>query len=230
MSKVSSNYPAYSSSALSVGDSKATTGVTDGILTSNYKMSDSESAIYNYALSTIASILPGINTFDTNTLSGIQSEVDAYKSSGIEDINELYNSSLTNLEGEVASRFGNLDNSIFADKLDDIESERADSVSSFAQDVLSKQSKLESDELTQRYALINLLSGLADNTYSNALSAINTALTGSSKATDYNAELYKALSNMSSAGSNNTSSLISSLLGSGNSSKAALLSSLLGSL
>jgi len=232
MSKVSSsNYPSYSSSKVSVGDSTATTKVKNGILTSNYDMSEGESAIYNYALSTLASILPQVNTFDTNTLSSIQSEVDAYKNSGIQSINETYNPMITDLQNNIATRFGNLDNSIFSDDLSKIESERANSVSSFAQDVLAKQSSLQSDELTKRYALINLLSGITDNTYNNALNAISTALGSSSNANKYNSDVYSALSNMAStnSSSNSSSSLLTSLLGLSGGSTSAL-SSLLSSL
>lgn len=229
MSKVSSaDYPTYSSSAVSIGDSKATTGVANNVLTSNYQMSDSEGAIYNYALSTLASILPGINTFDTNTQSSIQSAVDAYKNTGIDDINEIYNPMITSLENDIASRFGNLDNSIFTDNLDEIETKRSDAVSSFAQDILAKQSELESDELTKRYALVNLLSGLADNTYSNALKAISTALGSSNSANSYNSNVYNALSDIAStnSSSNSASSILSSILGlNGNSTSS--LSSLL---
>jgi len=235
MSKVSSNYPSYSNSSVSVGGSTANTGVTNGTLTSDYDMSDSESAIYNYALNAIANILPNINTFDTGTQSNLQSELDAYKDSGISDINDLYNSSLTNLENDAASRFGNLDNSIFSDNLDNLESERSNAVSSFAQDVLSKQSSLESDELTQRYALVEMLSGLADNTYDNALNAISTALSGSSSANDYNStEMSNAIAALkntstSSSSSSSLSSLLSSLLGSSTGTTSSL-SSLLSNL
>lgn len=229
MSKVSSaKYPSYNSSAISVGDSTATTGVTNGVLTSNYDMSGNESSIYNYALSTLASILPQLNTFDTSTQSSIKSELDAYKNSGIATINDLYNSSLTNLENDISSRFGNLDNSIFNNNLDNIASKRADAVSSFAQDVLAKQSSLQSNELTKRYALVNLLSGLSNDIYSNALNSINTALGSSSSANNYNNDLYNALSAMSSTNStsnNSANSLLSSLLGlSGNTSYSSLLS------
>lgn len=228
MSKVSSaDYPTFSGSSVSVGGSKATTGVNNGVLTSNYDMSDSESAIYNYALNTLASILPGINTFDTNTQSDIQSQVDAYRNSGIQDINSLYNSSLLNLENDAASRFGNFDNSIFSDNLSDLESERSDAVSSFAQDILSKQSDLESDELTKRYALVNLLNGLTDDIYSRALKAISAALTGSSNANSYNNDLYSALNAMqknNTSSTSNTNALLSNLLGSSSSSLSSILS------
>lgn len=233
MSKVTSaNYPSYSNGSASVGDSTAKTGVTNGNLSSSYNMSGDQADIYNYALSTLASILPQLNTFDPNTESSIQSQVNAYKNSGIEDINQTYNPMITSLENDISSRFGNLDNSMFGDNLSKIESERSKAVSSFAQDVLSKQSSLESDELTKRYALVNLLSGLADDTYNNALKTISTALGSSSSANNYNNDLYNALASMektNSNSSNNTSSLLSSLLGlSGNvgSSISSLFSSL----
>lgn len=237
MSKVTSaNYPSYSSSSVSVGDSTANTGVKNGVLSSNYKMSGDQADIYNYALSTLASILPQLNTFDPSTEKSIQSQVDAYKNAGIEDINQTYNPMITSLENNISSRFGNLDNSIFGDDLSKIESERSKAVSSFAQDVLSKQSSLESDELTKRYALVNLLNGLADDTYNNALKTISTALGSSSSANNYNNDLYNALASMeriNSNSSNNTGSLLSSLLGlSGNSgnSDSSSIGSLLSSL
>lgn len=216
MSKVSSaDYPKYSSSNISIGGSNASTGVIDGILNSSYNMSDEEAAIYNYALNSLVSILPQVNTFDTDTKASIQSEVDAYKNSGIGKINDLYNSSLNNLENDIVSRFGNLDNSIFTDNLKDIESERAGAVSSFAQNILAKQSQLESDELAKRYALINLLQGMANNTYDNALKAISTALGSSSSANNYNNDLYNAISALqrtNSSNSSGTNALISNLL------------------
>lgn len=231
MSKVSSaDYPKYSSSAISIGDSTAKTGVTDGVLTSSYDMSDPEAAVYNYALSTLASILPQLNTFDTNTLSSIQSEVNAYKDSGIQSINEIYNPMITGLENDIASRFGNLDNSIFTDNLNNIESERANAVSSFAQDVLSKQSQLQSDELTKRYALAEFLNGMANNTYKNALNAISTALGSSANANNYNNDLYSAISALQSTNSGssiNANSLLSEMLGLSGKSGNSFLPSLL---
>lgn len=217
MSKVSSaDYPKYSSSAVSIGGSTAKTGVINGILTSSYDMSNPESAVYSYALSTLADILPKLNTFDAGTLSSIQSGVNAYKDSGLQAINEMYNPMITNLQNDIVSRFGNLDNSIFTDKLNSIESKRADAVSSFAQDVLAKQSQLESDELTKRYALAEFLDGIVNNTYKNALNAISTALGSSANANNYNNDLYNAISALQSTNSRadtNTGSLISQMLG-----------------
>lgn len=226
MSKVSSNYPSYSSSTVSLGGSKASTGVNNGVLTSNYDMSDAESSIYNYALNTLASILPQLNTFDPDTQKSIESQVGAYENQGIANINKLYNSDLSNIENDAVSRFGNLDNSIFNNNLNNLETERSNAVSSFAQGVLSKQNQLESDELTRRYDLVNLLSGLSDDIYSNALKAIGTAINGSTSENNYNSDVYNALSALQRMGtrtSNSTGSLISSLLGTNGSTTSDIL-------
>jgi hypothetical protein len=229
MSKVSSaDYPNYSSSDVSLGGSSASTGVTNGILTSNYNMSSDESDIYNYALSTLANILPQLNTFNPDTQSSIQSSVDAYKNSGLNTINQAYNSSLKNIENDAVSRFGNLDNSAFVDNMNNVESERSKAVSSFAQDVLAKQSTLESDELTKRYSLAEFLSGIANNTYDNALKTISTALGSSSNANNYNNDLYNAVSALKSTSTNSNtgdiSTLLSNLLGNTSSSVSNILS------
>lgn len=220
MSKVSSvEYPSYTGSTLSLGGSKASTNLLDGKVSSDYNMSDAESTIYDYALGTLANILPQLNTFSPDTLSSIQSQVDAYKNQGIQDINQTYNPMITSLENDIASRFGNLDNSIFKDNLSDIEKERASSVSSFAQNVLAKQSDLVTNELNQRYALVNLLSGLSDSIYANALNAISTSLGGSSSANTYNNNLYNSLYKQSSVGnSSNLGSALANALGLGSSS------------
>lgn len=227
MSKVTANYPEYSSSSVSIGGSKAKTGVINGVLSSNYDMSGAESDIYNYALNTLASILPQLNIFSADTQNSIQSQVDEYKNKGMQTINEVYTPLIKNLENNIASRFGNLDNSIFTDNLNDIESQRANAISSFAQDILAKQSQLESNELTKRYSLVELLSGLANNTYAKALDTINAAMGGSSNINSYNNDLYNALSSISNTNSNpntNTNSLLSTLLSLSGSGSQSLLS------
>lgn len=212
MSKVSNiDYPSYTGSSVSIGDSKATASLLNGVLSTNYNMSDNEAQIYNYALSTLANILPQLNTFSTDTQSSIQSQLDAYKNQGVDAINQTYTPMIRDLKNDIASRFGNLDNSIFSENLDNIESKRSDAVSAFAQDVLSKQSNLENDELDRRYALAQFLSGMSNNIYDNALSTINTALGGSSSVNNYNNNLYNALYKQYLTSSSSNSSLSSAL-------------------
>lgn len=195
MSKVSSvDYPAYIGGQVSINNKPvATSGLVNGVINSNYNMSDGEKAVYDYAQNALTSFLPQVNTFSPETLSGLQSQLNAYKTNGENTINSIYTPMIKNLENDVASRFGNFDNSIFMDNLSDIESKRSDAISSFAQDVLAKQSELEANELNNRYNFINLLNGLQNQSFANALSAINTTLGSTSNANNYSYNLYNAL-------------------------------------
>lgn len=194
MSKVSNiDYPAYTGSSVSIGGSKAKTNLLNGVVSMDYDMSENQANIYNYALSALANILPQLNTFSTDTQNSIQSQVDAYKNKGVDMINKTYTPVINDLKNDIASRFGNLDNSIFNENLNKIESKRSDAVSSFAQDVLAKQSTLENDELNRRYALAQFLSGVSDDLYNNALNTLSTAMGGSSSVNNYNNNLYNAI-------------------------------------
>lgn len=172
MSKVSSQNYFPSGSVDILGSSARTVGGENGI-SSSYSMSPTEARIYTYALDTLANSLPSVNVFDKNTIDEIQKLVDVYRDKGINSINSMYNSSLTDLKNDIVSRFGNLDNSIFGNSFNDIENSRANAVSSFAQDVLARTSDLKNEELSRRYALIDTLRGLSDGIYNKAINAIN---------------------------------------------------------
>lgn len=66
----------------------------------------------------------------------------------------MYEPMLENLKTDVASRFGNFDNSVFMDNLNSIEENRAESINNLAQDVMSKRDELISNELAQRYTYL----------------------------------------------------------------------------
>ena len=213
MSKVSSaDYPTYSGGNVSVnGNSVASTNLVNGVLNSNYNMSDNEKAIYDYAQSTLANILPQLNVFDANTQSSIQSQLDAYKGQGVQTINDMYTPMIKSLQNDIAARFGNFDNSIFMNNLNGIESNRGEAVNSLAQDLLAKRSELVSDELNKRYTYADFLNNLQSQSYNNALSAISAALGGSSSANSYNNNLYNTLYKQSLQGQGSTGDITSLL-------------------
>jgi len=215
MSKVSSvDYPSYTGSNVSVnGNNVSSTSLANGVLSSNYNMSDSEKAIYDYAQNTLANILPQLNVFSPDTQSNIQSQLDAYKAQGVDTINQTYTPMIKNLENDIASRFGNFDNSMFMDNLNGIESKRSDAVSSLSQDLLAKRNTLVDDQLNNQYTYADFLNNLQNQSYNNALSSISTALGGSSTANSYNNNLYSTLYKQAQASnSNSSSSAITSLL------------------
>lgn len=208
----SSDYPTFSSGSVSInGTPVATTKYSDGSLKSNYNMNDNEKAIYDYAQSTLAGILPQLNVFSAETQNSLQSQLDAYKNKGLETIDKTYSPMIKSLENEVASRFGNFDNSMFMDKLETIESNRADAMSAFVQDMIAKESNLTQSELDRRYAYADFLNGLQNQSYANAMSAINTSLGSSSNANSYNNSLYNTLYKQSSQSSSNVSDVTSLL-------------------
>lgn len=221
MSKVSSiDYPSYTGGSLSINNQPlATADLVNGVLSSNYNMSDAEKSIYEYSQNTLASILPQLNVFSPATTNSLQSQVNAYKTKGEDTINGIYTPMIKNLENDIASRFGNFDNSIFMDNLSNIESKRSDAISAFAQDVLAKQSELEQEELNKRYTYADFLNGMQNQTLQNALNAISTALGSSSNANSYNNNLYNSLYKQylqsQSGSTGNISSLLSSAFGLG---------------
>jgi type I site-specific restriction-modification system R (restriction) subunit len=158
------------------GETKSTTRKKGSTVYGNYNMNNAEKTVYNYAQKTLAEILPQINTFSDSTMADIQSQLNAYQNQGEKTINNIYTPLLKNLKSDIASRFGNIDNSMFLDKLNSIESSRSDAISQLAESILSKKSDLINNELSNRYNLVNLLNTLQNQYNNNALSAISSVL------------------------------------------------------
>ncbi|HNW26275.1 MAG TPA: hypothetical protein PLG15_04180 [Candidatus Gastranaerophilaceae bacterium] len=209
MSKVSSiDYPAFTNGQVSInGNPVASATMSNGVINSNYNMTDAENYIYNYAQNALASILPQLNVFSPDTVNSLQSQIDAYTNQGVNTINNIYSPMIKNLQNDIASRFGNFDNSIFMDNLKSIESKRSDAVSSFAQDIMAKRNELINNELSNRYNYADFLNQIQNQTINNILSYINTALGSSSSANSYNNNLYNALYKQALAGQNSTPNL-----------------------
>ncbi len=147
------------------------TTVTDkhGNQTTNYNMSEWEKLAYDYAESEFAKNLKNINVFSEDTIKSLNKQIEAYKQNGVKKIDEIYSPMLKNLQNNIANRFGNLDNSIFLDKLSEIEGKRAESVSALSQDLTAKENSLVSDELTKRYNYLNFLNSYQNQVLSTAL-------------------------------------------------------------
>ncbi len=177
MSKTTSYKPSYANGNYSInGKTKATTYKDGDTVKSNYNMNKYEKSVYDYAQKTLAQILPQLNTFSPETLKGIQSQLNAYQNQGEKSINNIYTPILNNLKTDIASRFGNIDNSMFLDKLNNIESSRADSIAQLAESLLSKRNELVNSELSNRYNLVNLLNSLQNQYNNTAMDSISTAL------------------------------------------------------
>lgn len=172
--KQPSNLSSNSSSVYLNGMPKMqTVNNSNGSIYSNYTMSPWETMAYEYSQKEFANNLPNINVFSKETLKNLSDQIDAYKAQGIKQINDIYSPMLKNLQNDVASRFGNLDNSIFLDKLNNIEDKRADSVNALSQDISAKSQELTQNELMNRYNYLNFLNNYQNQFLQNATGMMN---------------------------------------------------------
>lgn len=211
----SSKYPSYSSGTISInGQNKATTSKKGNNIITNYNMSDDEKRAYEYAQKSFADSLASVNVFDDETKQNLQSQLNAYTLNGQKLINNIYEPMLDDLKTDVASRFGNLDNSVFMDNLNSIEENRAESINNLAQDVLAKQDELISNELSQRYTYLGFLQDIQNQMNSNILNYIGASQQNSSSGNSYNAQSYAANQASSSNTYSNYANLASGILSS----------------
>ena len=189
----SSKYPSYSGGNISInGENKASNYKKGNIVYTNYNMSDNEKRAYNYAQKSFADSIPKVNIFDEATRQDLQSQLDAYTTNGQKLINKMYKPVLEDLKTDIASRFGNFDNSVFMDNLKSIESNRSESMSDLAQDITAKRDELIGNELSKRYNYLNFLQDIQNKMNSNALNFIQSAKENSKSGNDYNAQAYQA--------------------------------------
>ena len=187
MSKTSSYKPSYTSGSVSInGQNKATTTKSGNAVYGNYNMNDQEKELYDYAQKTLPQLVQNVNTFSPEVMQSINNQLNVYKRQGQNCINQIYTPLINNLKNDIASRFGNLDNSMFMNNLNNIESNRGNAITELADNLISKQNELVNNELVNRYNYINLLNSL-QNQYNNlALSTINSSLGLGNSALAYN--------------------------------------------
>ncbi len=179
----------YSTGTIKVnGQTKAQTYKSGNNVITNYKMSDAEKRAYDYAQNSFADGLQSVNIFDENTKKNLQSQLDAYTLQGQKMVNSIYTPMLNDLKTDVASRFGNLDNSVFMDNLNTIESNRADAINNLAQDITAKRSELINNELSQRYTYLNFLQDIQNQTNSNILNFANSSQANSNSGNNFNSK------------------------------------------
>ena len=130
-----------------------------------------------------------INVFSQATQNDINSQLEAYKNKGMQTINDTYNPLLENLKTDIASRFGNLNNSVFFDNLNSIEKNRANAISDLAQDIEAQRSDLFNNELSKRYNYLNFMNDLQNQITDNILNYLGVAQENSSSGTAYNQNL-----------------------------------------
>lgn len=186
-----SSYPSYTGGVVSINGQKiASAKKKNGAIQSSYNMNPSEKAIFDFAQQNILNSLPNVNVFSQDTVNAINSQLDAYRNSGINEINNVYLPMINSLKNDIASRFGNLNNSVFMNNLNSIESQRANAISNLANNLLTQRSNLYDEELQRRYGYLSFLSNLQNQINNTALSYLQLAQSGSNAGNSYNQQAY----------------------------------------
>ncbi len=175
MSKKTKNKPKIynlSSSITVNGQNKSSASSTKNGVKSSYNMDPYEQAAYNFAQKSFYENMPNVNVFSDETVKNLNNQVNAYLNQGINTIQNTYTPMIREMQNDIARRFGNVNNSIFMDNLNDIESKRAGAISDLAQNVEAKRNELVNNELANRYDYLNFLNGYQNQVYNNMLSML----------------------------------------------------------
>ena len=182
-----SKAPSYSSGSVVVnGRTVATSNKSGNNISTHYNMSDAEKNIFN-------SIQQGMNSGLTNLFNISDTErkqwdnqLNAPKEQGIENINSIYSPMENSLKNDIASRFGNLDNSVFLDKLNAITNNKAKAVASLSNNLAATQNDLYTEELNNRMNTLSLLNNINTALNNNILNYTNAAAANSAAGNSYN--------------------------------------------
>ena len=186
-------YPSFSGGSVSVnGENRASTYKKGNTVYSNYNMPEVEKGIFDYAQNSLLTSLPKINEFSPEVRSDINSQIEAYKNRGLQSINDMYAPIINNARNDIASRFGNLNNSMFFDRLNAIENNRANALVSLAESLQAQRSNLYNNELANRYDYLNFMNALQNQINNNALNYMGLATSNSSAGNSYNQAKYNA--------------------------------------
>lgn len=189
-------YPAFSNGTVNInGNNVASVAKNGDTVTADYNMSNAEKNIYDYAQQSLAANLPYVNVFSPEVQNGINSQLQAYYNQGMQSLNSMYTPILNNLKNDIASRFGNLNNSIFMDKLNNIERNRAVALSDLQQNLMAQRDSLYDNELSRRYNYLNFMNDMQNQVTNNIINYLNAARSNSVLGNSYNAASYNAANN-----------------------------------
>ena len=119
-------------------------------------------------------------------------QINALKTQGVKQIDNIYTPMETNLRNNIATRFGNLDNSVFLDNLNKITDKRAEAVADLSNSLVATQDQLYQQELVNRINNISFLNNLNAAMNNNILNYTNAAMNNATSGNNYNGNAYNA--------------------------------------
>lgn len=192
MSKLSTpKYPTYSGGAVRVnGQTKASTSKNGDTVVSNYNMSNAEKNIYDSVLNNMDLSLAGLFSISEPQRQAWNNQLKAMEQQGLENINNIYTPMQDNLKNDIASRFGNLDNSAFLNNLKKITDNKSKAAADLSNNLVMVQNDLYTDEIKNRLNIISLLNDLNNSINNNIMNYMNLSSRMSSAGNTYNQTAY----------------------------------------
>lgn len=192
MSKTS-KYPAYSGGAVNInGNNIATTTRNGNTVHSDFNMNDTQKKIYNSVQNNMAGVLEDLFKISDPQRVEWQNQLNALQNVGLQNINDIYTPLQNNLKNDIASRFGNLDNSIFLDKLGAITGNKSKAIAELTNNLLLTQNDLYNQEIQNRMNILSLLDSLNNSINGNILSYLGLANQNANSGNQYNQAAYQA--------------------------------------
>ncbi len=213
MGKQTKSYPKYSSGTVSLNGRTVASISKDNknnVIGANYNMSDVEKNYYNSLQQGMNNSLNNLFTISDSERKEWESQLNALRNQGISQINSIYTPIETALKNDVVSRFGNLDNSVFLDKLNAITDKKSLAVSDLSNSLLAQQSNLYNQELSNRLNILSMLNSLNNSFNNNMMNYLNAAASNASSGNAFNQAAYN-----SNANNTNLFNAISGTLGTG---------------
>lgn len=173
MSKTSSapSQPAYSGGSVRInGNNIATVRKEGDNFVSDYNMSQTEKKIFDSVQNGLSDALENLFTISDPQRQEWQKQLNSMQDTGLQNLNSIYGALQNSLKNDIASRFGNLDNSIFMDKLSSITDNKSKAIADLVNNLTLASNNLYNQEIQRRINTINLLNGLNNSINSNILS------------------------------------------------------------
>jgi hypothetical protein len=114
------------------------------------------------------------------------------KQEGINNIDSIYTPMQNSLKNDIASRFGNLDNSTFLNNLKKITDNKAKAVANLSNDLTMAQNDLYTNELQNRMNVLNFLNVLNTSFNNNMLGYMGVANQNSALGNPYSQMAYNS--------------------------------------
>ena len=186
-------YPSYSGGAINInGKNVAKISKNGNSINSDYYMGETEKKIYDSIQDNMSERLNSLLDISDPLREQWQNQLNAMQNTGIQNINDIYTPLQNNLKNDIASRFGNLDNSIFLDKLGAITNDKSKAMADLTNNLLTAQNDLYKQEILNRINVLALLDNLNNSINANILNYLEMAGQNANSGNQHNQASYQA--------------------------------------